>query len=83
MDHARRIYPNTKCKIQKIADKLKKDEFSIKILFLPVAHTELNSIEMVWSLVKRAVAAKNTNFQLNAVEELTRREMDLVSSEQF
>ena len=42
-DHGR-IHPNPKYKIQKIADNFEKDVFSIKILFIPVAHPELNPI---------------------------------------
>ena len=83
LDHARRMYPNPKYKLLKIADKFEKGDFSINILFLPVSHPESNPIEMVRSSVKRTVVARNINFQLNAVEELTRRKMDLVISEQF
>ena len=68
---------------KKIADKFEKNEVSIKILFLPVSRTELNPNEMVWSSVKRAVAARNINFQLNDVEELTKEHIDRVTAEQF
>ena len=44
LDYARQIYLRPKYKIQKIADKFEKDAFSIKILFLPVSHPELNPI---------------------------------------
>ena len=48
-----------------------------------MSRPELNPIEMVWSSVKRAVAARNINFQLNAVEELTKEHIDRVTAEQF
>ena len=47
LDYARRSYPSPKYKMQKITDKFEKDEFSIKILFLPVSHPELNTFGMV------------------------------------
>ena len=36
------MYPNPKYKIQKVANEFETDTFSIKILSLPVVHTELN-----------------------------------------
>ena len=68
LEQAKKIYPAPKYKIQKIADKFQEGDFSIKILFLPVAHPELNPIEMVWGCVKRAVAAQNLSFKLRDVE---------------
>ena len=44
----------------------------IKILFLTVAHPELNPIEVLWSKVKRQVASTKKNVCLYTVEELTR-----------
>ena len=83
MDYARRLYPSTKYRIQKIADKFEKDAFYINILVIPVSHSELNTIEMVWASVKRAVAARNMNFHLNAIEELTKDHIDRVTTEQY
>ena len=83
LHHARKIYPTPKYKIQKIADKFETETFSIKILFLPVAHPELNPIEMVWSFVKRSVASLNLKFNLSAVEELTREQTVKVTPELF
>ena len=47
LDYARKVYPYPKYKIQKIADKFKKEGFAIKVLCLPVAHPEPNPIEMM------------------------------------
>ena len=39
--------PKSKYMISKIAEK-----YIVKILFLPVAHAQLNSIELIWSMLK-------------------------------
>lgn len=62
LEWTRKIYPTPKSKIQKLADKFTRENFEIKVLFLPVAHPELNPIEMVWSLIKRYVASKKPLF---------------------
>ena len=66
LDYTSQIYPCPKYKIQKIADKFANGNFSIKVLFLPVAHPELNPIEMVWGFTKRAAGSKNMmlNFRM-------------------
>ena len=46
LEQAREIYPSPRYKIQKIADKFSEGDFEIKILFLPVAHPELNPVDM-------------------------------------
>ena len=78
LQQARNIYPNPKYKIQKIAD-----SFNIKILFLPVAHPELNPIEMVWSFVKRNVASKNMHFKLSKVESETAIQIGNITASDF
>ncbi len=77
---ARQIYPSPTYKIQKIANEFVTEEFNIKILFLPVAHPELNPIEMVWSKMKRSIAGKNMTHRLSAVEEQTRRKVELMTA---
>ena len=42
----------------------------IRILRLPVGHSELNAIELIWAQVKSEVARKNTTFKIRAVKEL-------------
>ena len=83
LDYARKIHPSPKCKIQKMADKFYTATFSIKILFLPVGHPELNPIEMVWCCVKCTVASRNMQFQFNAVDKLTREQINVVTDPQF
>ena len=83
LHHARKIYPTPKYKIQKIADKFETETFSIKILLLPVAHPELNPIEMVWTFVKQSAASCNLKFNLSAIEELTREQILKVTPELF
>ena len=80
---ARSIYPSPKYKIQKIADEFSSEDFCIKILFLPVAHPELNPIELVWGNIKRAVASRNLLFNLSWVEEETREQLSKVDAEKF
>lgn len=81
LEYARSIYPAPKYKIQKMADEFATEEFEIKILFLPVAHPELNPIEMVWSFIKRSVASRNLKFTLNHVENETREQIKKISKE--
>ena len=40
----------------------------IKILLLPIAHPQLNPIELVWSWVKTEVGKKNTDFKMSTVK---------------
>lgn len=47
VEQAKKQYPVPKYKIQKIADKYHEGNFSINILFLPVAHPEFNPIAIV------------------------------------
>ena len=44
------------------------EKYKLKILFLPVAHPELNSIEMIWSQFKQQMKKKNVNYSLKEVE---------------
>ena len=67
LEEARRIYPSPTYKIQKMARKFETSTFKLKVLFLPVAHPELNPIEMVWGVIKRKVAERNVNFNLSEV----------------
>ena len=41
---------------------------NIKILRLPVGHSELNPIELIWAQVKSEVARKNTMFKITDVK---------------
>ena len=67
----------------KIADKFASEAFSIKIIFLPVALPELNTIEIVWGFVKRSVATKNMLFKLSHVEEITKLQLEKVTADLF
>ena len=40
----------------------------IKILWLPVGHSEVNPIELIWAEVKSDVARKNTTFKIAYVK---------------
>ena len=58
-------------------------DFQIKILILLVTHPELNTIQMVQSKIKREVAAKNLNFRLSAVEEMTKQAVLKFTASEF
>lgn len=68
--------PPPKYLAQELADTFTEGDFHIKIIFLPVAHPELNPIEHVWDSVKRTVASQNFDFNLTKVEELTLKLID-------
>lgn len=72
LEQARLMYRTPIYTIQKIADKFSEGDFELKVLFLPVAHPELNPIEMVWGIIKRKVSQRNLTFKLAVVEEETR-----------
>ena len=57
--------------------------FQIKILFLPVAHPDLNPVEMVWGYIERTVAAQNVTSKLYAVEYITKEQIKKVTAERF
>lgn len=60
-----------------------KNEKNVKLLWLPVAHCELNPIEIIWSHVKRGVAKENATFKQKDVLELCRRKLREVTKEQW
>ena len=47
-----------------------KNAKDIAILRLPVAHSELNPIELIWANIKNKVAVKNTTFKMCDVKKL-------------
>ena len=61
MNHAKNV-STPKYMIQSFADTFSDDEFPIKMLSLPVAHPELNPIEVVWGNSKTEVAKSNFDF---------------------
>lgn len=83
LEFARSIYPPPVYEIQKIANECSISGFHVKVLFLPVAHPELNLIEVVWSIVKRNVAGKNLRFSLNDVDTHVMDQISKVTAEYF
>ena len=43
-------------------------KYKLKILFFPVAHPELNSIEMIWAMLKKFLKQMNANKSLPEAE---------------
>ena len=48
----------------------------MKILYLPVAHPELNPIEMIWSMMKDYIKKRNVNYSLTDVEKFANEFFD-------
>ena len=80
---AREVYPSPTYTIQKIANTYTIGMFHIKILFLPVAHPELNPTEMFWSKMKRDIAKTNITFRRSHVEDITRNSVASMTPEEF
>ena len=58
--------------IERITDDFnKKNNCDMKVLCLPVAHSELTAIEVIWAHVKSEVGRKNTTFKMSYVKKLT------------
>ena len=55
------------------------EKFTHTVVRLPVAHPELNPIELAWSVIKGYVAKHNKKFTLTEVERLTREAMGMVT----
>ena len=71
-------YPKTYL-LDTIAQEMRSD--NVKLLWLPVAHCELNPIELIWAYVKRRVARENKTFKIGDVHALCQRTMaDLPST---
>ena len=56
---------------------------NITVLRLPVAHCELNAIELAWAWVKRYVAEHNQKFTLTEVQRLTSEAFDKMPSDMW
>jgi hypothetical protein len=56
-------------------DAVQKCGKQIKLIWVPVAHCELNAIELIWANVKGFVAKHNTTFKIKDVEELCRQSL--------
>ena len=52
-------------------------QHEIIVVHLPPYHCALNPIELIWSLVKRHVAEKNTTFKIADVKLLTEEALQL------
>ena len=57
------------------------EKFGVSVLISPVAHPELNPIEMVWGTVKVALRKSNVSFSLARLEELAAFEIAKITAE--
>ena len=55
----------------------------IRILRLPIGHSELNAIELIWAQSKNEVASKNIKFNLTATKELMSTALSNVTQENW
>eukprot|EP00170_Pyropia_yezoensis_P002478 contig_10331_g2482 len=58
-------------------------DFGVSILISPVAHPQLNPIEIVWGTVKMAAKRGNTNFTLTALKELVAAQLAKITPEKW
>ena len=61
----------------------KKNDKSIVFLRLPVAHSELNAIELIWANVKGEVTRKNKTFKMKDVKMLMEKALANVEVEEW
>ena len=73
LEAANHLKPAPKYRAQEIADK-----FGVSILFLPIAHPELNPIEMVWGKVKSICSSRNKEKKLSILEEVAKEEFSKI-----
>lgn len=59
------------------------EDVGVTVCRLPPYHCELNPIELVWSQVKRHVAANNTEFKASLMEGLINDGIACVTEEQW
>lgn len=56
---------------------------NIEIIRLPIGHSELNPIELIWAQVKNEVARRNTKFNVSTVQQLTATALCNVNKENW
>ena len=65
---------------EKLCTSTGKDTILIR---LPVGHSELNAIELIWASVKTEVAKKNTTFKISGVLTRTNEALNNVTSQEW
>eukprot|EP00170_Pyropia_yezoensis_P005152 contig_21050_g5166 len=55
--------------------------FGVSVLISPVAHSDLNPIEMVWGTVKIALKRGNTSLTLSSLKDLVAKEFHKITPE--
>ena len=58
-------------------------EYGVEVLYLPVAHPELNRIERHWARMKMYVKQRNQDFSLAKVEQLTKEALAEITKEDW
>ena len=83
MKLAHNVFVEKKYCLEEMTSKFCKDnKKEIHVLRLPVGHSDLNPIELIWAKVKNWIASKNVKFNLTAVRELTEKALaDVTASD--
>ena len=56
---------------------------NIQVIRLPIAHSELNPIELIWANVKNQVAKRNVTFKMTDVKRLVNEALANVTPENW
>ena len=75
---AKAMTPAPKTKIEEIGE-----QYGVKVIFLPVAHPELNPIELQWANMKRYVRHNNKDFTTMSVIKLIREREQQITRENW
>jgi transposase len=81
---ARELAPTKVMKITETVNKYNtENNTDIRILLLPIAHPQLNPIELVWSWVKVEVAKRNTTQTMRELHDLTLQRVNEITPEMW
>jgi transposase len=81
---AREVAPPKQLRLQVTVNRWnERNQTDIKILLLPIAHPQLNPIEMVWSWVKVEVGKRNKSFTMTSVKNETIKRVGEINATQW
>ena len=83
IEWCKKTVPAPKYIFQEITDRFTNGEFSINILFFPLAHPELNTIELAVSFMKQKIRARNLNLNLHNIQTRAANILGNISVQQF
>lgn len=83
LDQVREMHQSSTYMIQNVANQFGDDDFSIRVLFTPIARMELYPIEMVRGLIKRIEAAKILHFERISIDKEAFIQIANMTAEKF